>query len=291
MRILIILLLSALMEPHLAVPVHAAPPAQTMESAAEETVSGATAEVEDVESEEAETAAESREDKVSEEDADVEKENSSPHRNPIRQDALTEEQAEEGWKLVGGYAFPPEALEGDAGIALGGTGSFSNETALSNVTIDLEIPVGQTEPFTLFFMNTDTLQEYYVTLYASNDYQDIFKLPAGAYYFTGGGPENDYMSLYTVASPEAFVVEPGVDLYLRPVVTSRGAFASSDTNDGSEETQEEIAETDPVTEEPEEQEDHVHLAYYLAGAAILICIGVLLSVAALKYDKARKERM
>ena len=53
MRILIILLLSALMEPHLAVPVHAAPPAQTMESAAEETVSGATAEVEDVESEEA----------------------------------------------------------------------------------------------------------------------------------------------------------------------------------------------------------------------------------------------
>ena len=35
-------------------------------------------------------------------------------RNPVRQDALTEAQEEEGWKIIGGYANPPEGLAGDA---------------------------------------------------------------------------------------------------------------------------------------------------------------------------------
>ena len=210
-------------------------------------------------------------------------------RNPVRQDALTHEQIDEGWQLIGGYAFPPEALAGDAGIVTGGTGSFSNETALSNVTIDLELPVGQTEPFVLYFTNADTLQEYYVTLYASNDYQDIFKIPAGAYYFSCGGPENDYMSLYQVVSPESFVVEPGVDLYLTPVVTSRSdTLISADEEESSQET-EQASEPETTVDEAEDTREGTPWQVYLVIGLVLLAAAAGISIAALKYGKW-KER-
>lgn len=209
-------------------------------------------------------------------------------RNPVRQDALTQEQIDEGWQLIGGYAFPPEALAGDAGIVTGGTGSFSNETALSNVTIDLELPVGQTEPFVLYFTNADTLQEYYVTLYASNDYEDIFKIPAGAYYFSSGGPENDYMSLYQVVSPESFVVEPGVDLYLKPVVTSRSeSLLSADDEEAPQETEAAMENETSVNEE--NTQEGTPWQVYLVIGFTLLAVAAGISIAALKYAKW-KER-
>ena len=210
-------------------------------------------------------------------------------RNPVRQDALTEEQEEEGWKIIGGYAYPPEALAGDAGICAGGTGSFSNEDALTNVTFDLELPPGQTEPFVLYFTNADTYQEYYVTLYASNDYEDTFKMPAGAYYFTGGGPENDYMSLFEVASPEAFVVEPDADLYLQPVVVSR----ASGLTEGEEESMESSAmepETEAETEEHTGEEDDAPWQIYVGAAALLLLAAGVISAAALKLQKNKERR-
>ena len=220
---------------------------------------------------------------------DTEAESEGTVRNPVRQDALTQEQIDEGWQLIGGYAFPPEALAGDAGITTGGTGSFSNETALSNVTIDLELPVGQTEPFVLYFTNVDTLQEYYVTLYASNDYEDIFKIPAGAYYFSGGGPENDYMPLYQVVSPESFVVEPGVDLYLTPVVTSRSdSLLSADEGESSQET-EQAEESKPSTDEEEGTQESDPWQVYLVIGLALLAVAAGISIAALKYWKW-KER-
>ena len=218
-----------------------------------------------------------------------EEETTSSVRNPVRQDALTQEQIDEGWQLIGGYAFPPEALEGDAGIAAGGTGSFSNEDSLSNVTIDLELPVGQTEPFVLYFTNADTLQEYYVTLYASNDYQDIFKIPAGAYYFTGGGPENDYMSLYQVVSPESFVVEPGVDLYLHPVVTSRSEVLLAGSQQETETAEPETETAVEVETEVEEDDGGVPWQAYLAGAAALLALAGIISYAALKWQIIKEK--
>lgn len=210
-------------------------------------------------------------------------------RSPVRQDALTEEQAEEGWKIIGGYAYPPEALAGDAGISAGGTGSFSNENSLTNVTFDLKLPPGQTEPFVLYFTNADTYQEYYVVLYASNDYQDTFKMPVGAYYFTGGGPENDYMSLFEVVSPDAFVVEPDEDLYLQPVVVSRASGLTA----GTEESQSSAGDTQKTEEKTsiqEIKEKNKPWQVYAALAGALLAVAGLISVVALKLGKYKERR-
>ena len=86
----------------------------------------------------------------------------APHRSPVRQSALTKEQEAEGWKMIGGYAFPPEALEGDAGISMSGMGEFADEDGLVTVTFDADVPDEETEPYILYFSNANNYQEYYV---------------------------------------------------------------------------------------------------------------------------------
>lgn len=150
--------------------------------------------------------------------------NLSKIREPIRQEALTDEQEQEGWELIGGYAVPPELLQGQAGLTAGDVREFSAGQELVNVTFMADIPAGQTEPFILYFTNADNYREYYIELYASNSYTTTVRMPAGAYYFTGGGPENDYTAMYTVSSPDAFIVESGKDMVINPVIRPKGGF-------------------------------------------------------------------
>lgn len=200
----------------------------------------------------------------------------APHRSPVRQSALTEEQEAEGWKMIGGYAFPPEALEGDAGISMSGMGEFADEDGLVTVTFDADVPDGETEPYILYFSNADNYQEYYVELYASNQYEQNVKLPAGAYYFTGGGPENDYMSVYEVTSPESFVVDKTAPVLVTPVVRPRGYAVANATEAEEEESlpEKESREQPDVEVEKESQADGHSWQFYLLLALLLVGGGI-----------------
>lgn len=200
----------------------------------------------------------------------------APHRSPVRQSALTKEQEAEGWKMIGGYAFPPEALEGDAGISMSGMGEFSDEDGLVTVTFDADAPDGETEPYILYFSNADNYQEYYVELYASNQYEQKVKLPAGAYYFTGGGPENDYMSVYEVTSPESFVVDKTAPVLVTPVVRPRGYAVANATEAEEDESlpEKESREQPDVEVEKESQADEHSWQFYLLLALLLVGGGI-----------------
>lgn len=200
----------------------------------------------------------------------------APHREPVRQSALTEEQEAEGWKMIGGYAFPPEALEGDAGISMSGMGEFADEDGLVTVTFDADVPDGETEPYVLYFSNVDNYQEYYVELYASNQYEQKVKLPAGAYYFTGGGPENDYMSVYEVTSPESFVVDKTAPVLVTPVVRPRGYAVANATEAEEEESlpEKESLEQPDVEAEKKSQTDEHSWQFYLLLALLLVGGGI-----------------
>lgn len=200
----------------------------------------------------------------------------APHREPVRQSALTEEQEAEGWKMIGGYAFPPEALEGDAGISMSGMGEFADEDGLVTVTFDADVPDGETEPYVLYFSNVDNYQEYYVELYASNQYEQNVKLPVGAYYFTGGGPENDYMSVYEVTSPESFVVDKTAPVLVTPVVRPRGYAVANATEAEEEESlpEKESLEQPDVEAEKKSQTDEHSWQFYLLLALLLVGGGI-----------------
>lgn len=205
-------------------------------------------------------------------------------RRPVRQDALTMEQEKEGWYLIGGYAYPPEALEGDAGISSAGMSSFSGENKLSNVTFIFDLPDGQTEPFILYFTNADTFQEYYIESYASNNYTVMTKMPAGSYYFTGGGPANDYMSLYRVVTPKSFTVCSDTDLLVNPVILSRGEALKNREEETAAVTESQIAEETETTEEIIDMPG-LQWQTYLILAAILIIAGLLIGTAFLLISK------
>lgn len=210
-------------------------------------------------------------------------ETEAPERKPVRQDALSDEQVEDGWILVGGYAYPPEAVNGDSGLSSAGSPGSSDWDSLVNVTFTADIPMGQTEPYIIYFTNVDTFQEYYVELYASNGYKAKSKLPAGAYFFTGGGPENDYMSLYRVLSPEYFTAEPGYDVLVKPVIRSRGETLYNDGTEETDTTASDVAqeETVPVGGgETEEESANLWMKYFFP-AVILLGIGCLIGIAGL----------
>lgn len=200
----------------------------------------------------------------------------APHRSPVRQSALTKEQEAEGWKMIGGYAFPPEALEGDAGISMSGMGEFADEDGLVTVTFDADVPDEETEPYILYFSNANNYQEYYVELYASNQYEQKVKLPAGAYYFTGGGPENDYMSVYEVTSPESFVVDKTAPVLVTPVVRPRGYAVANATEAEEDESlpEKESREQPDVEVEKESQADGHSWQFYLLLALLLVGGGI-----------------
>lgn len=200
----------------------------------------------------------------------------APHRSPVRQSALTKEQEAEGWKMIGGYAFPPEALEGDAGISMSGMGEFADEDGLVTVTFDADVPDEETEPYILYFSNANNYQEYYVELYASNQYEQKVKLPAGAYYFTGGGPENDYMSVYEVTSPESFVVDKTAPVLVTPVVRPRGYAVANATEAEEDESlpEKESWEQPDVEVEKESQADEHSWQFYLLLALLLVGGGI-----------------
>lgn len=210
-------------------------------------------------------------------------------RKPVRQDALSGDQKEEGWVLVGGYAYPPEAMEGDAGISAVGSPGSSDRDSLVNVTFAADIPAGQTEPFIIYITNSDTFREYYIELYASNEYTAKSRLPAGAYFFTGGGPENDYMSLYNITTPKSFIAEPGADVLVKPVIRSRGEALNGDKKGETDTTvSADISEeTSTAVNYETEKRSAASWRKYVFPAVIFLGIGCLLGIAGLY--KSRKE--
>lgn len=195
---------------------------------------------------------------------------------PVRQEQLTGEQKKDGWELIDGYGYPPDDLQGQSGKTSAKTGSNTDGKPLSNVKFDANIPPGQTEPFILYFANADTYQEYYVELYASENYQSTVKMPPGAYYFTGGGPENDYMSLYKIVSPESFVVRQGTDLIVQPVIRDKGSILDKeDTSDTFwEEETHETAQLAP----PQQEESKNMWKIYILSAFFFCVIGTIIIV-------------
>jgi len=201
---------------------------------------------------------------------------------PHRAEALTEEEEAAGWYLTGGYAYPPESYLGQTGsgavtsTALAQDAEYSD---LSTVTFRADVQNGISEPIILYFTNAATYREYYVELYASNSYETSVAMPAGSYYFTGGGPENDAMGVFEVITPKSFIVKYRQSLLVEPVIRSNGNIVQTIAGVSDEETSNELIASDPLfadqTKEPENEEETPWQKYLFISLGLFAGVTVM----------------
>ena len=76
-----------------------------------------------------------------------------------------------------------EEEEGQPGHTAYYMNDFSQVDELTTVTFQVDMQEGINAPCYLFMTNAETYQEYWIDLYASNDYTQTVKMPQGNYYF------------------------------------------------------------------------------------------------------------
>ena len=141
---------------------------------------------------------------------------------------------------------------------------------------------GINTPVILYFVNADTYQEYYIDLYPSNNYSRTVRVAPGNYYFTGGGPENDYMSLFQVVDPDYFMVEYNTATAVNVTIRSKGTIVQQLENmiesDRVIYNYNQIMQPDKVIvpeKEPKTRSYYLKVALILIGISVLIIGGII----------------
>ena len=236
--------------------------------------------VEEAEADENEEAEDGSEDEEIEDGAEE-----SESLEPVPEDEVTDEMLEEGWVILSdGYAYPPEYFEGsDAGAVASTVADFNDDTTY-NVTFSASVPDGITETVMIYFMDISNYREYGIELYYTAGYATTVKMPAGTYYFTGGGPVSDYYSVYSVSDPDYFTVEESAVNSVELTISMRGdTLGFAEDEDDEEEAEEESGEESGVLTYKKEN----RLLYLLLAAGFL---GVGALAVWLVYKNANKKK-
>lgn len=141
-----------------------------------------------------------------------------------RRESLTPEEEAAGYQIINGMVYSPEEIAGDSGII---------SINVSDIVFDSDAMIGtvyfyaipdhiDVALYSVFFINKETGQQYYVDLYTSNNFESTAYLPVGTYYLCDVQSSDDYMSMYAVDYTSDFVVEEGkvtnlnFGIYYRP---------------------------------------------------------------------------
>lgn len=141
-----------------------------------------------------------------------------------RRESLTPEEEAAGYQIINGMIYSPEEMAGDAGmIPIDASDIVFDSDAKIGTVFFYAIPDHiDVALYSVFFVNKETGQQYYIELYTSNNFESTVYLPAGTYFLIDVQSSDECMSMYAVDYTSDFVVEEGkvtnlnFGIYYRP---------------------------------------------------------------------------
>lgn len=159
-----------------------------------------------------------------------------------RRESLTPEEEAAGYQIINGMIYSPEEIAGDSGmISINASDIELDSNAIIGTAFFSAIPDHiDVALYSVFFINKETGQQYYIELYTSNNFESTVYLPTGTYYLSDVQSSDEYMSMYAVDYTSDFVVEEGkvtnvnFGIYYRPDKSNNNLQVKSAVDDAKQ---------------------------------------------------------